>query len=184
MHLEPIADRPSHRFHCISQPDRSSVDGPWRQRRLKSILSIVVLLVLSACASLIDQEQRVKISINDMVPLDATLMEQRYLIKLRVQNRSGDPLVIDGMSFDLKLNGKAFASGVSNQQISVPAYAESLLEVKVSSTIFGIIRQFQSLEERRGKPFAYELSGSLSSPGSLFNIPFREIGEIALGANP
>lgn len=107
-------------------------------------------------------------------------MEQRYLIKLRIQNRSQKPLTIDGMSFDLKLNGKAFASGVSNQQATASAYGETMLEAKVSSTIFGVMRQLQSMQEMGSKPFQYEISGNLSIPDSYFNVPFRESGEIDL----
>ncbi len=149
---------------------------------LRVLLLVLFLGGLSACATLGEREQQVKVAMTSMAPLESTLMEQRYLIKLRIQNRSRSPLSIDGVSFDLSLNGKAFASGVSNQQTTVAAYDESLLEVKVSSTLFGVIRQIQSMQEMGGKPFAYEISGNLSTADSYFNLPFRESGEIDLSA--
>lgn len=149
---------------------------------LQMLMLLLFLSGLSACATLGQHEQRVKVTVTSMMPLESTLMEQRYLIKLRIQNRSQKPLSIDGVSFDLELNGKDFASGVSNQQITATAYGEALLEVKVSSTIFGVIRQIQSLQELEGKPFQYQISGNLSTPGSFINLPFRESGEIDLSA--
>ncbi len=149
---------------------------------LQLLMLLLFLSGLTACATLGQQEQRVKVTLTSMIPLESTLMEQRYLIKLRIQNRSQKPLSIDGVSFDLELNGKDFASGVSNQQATAAAYGEALLEVKVSSTIFGVIRQIQSLQEMEGKPFHYQISGNLSTSNGFFNVPFRESGEIDLSA--
>jgi LEA14-like dessication related protein len=148
---------------------------------LRLLLATCLLLLLAACASMRPQPDRIKVTMVDVRPLESTLMEQRYLIKLRVQNRSQQALTIDGVSFDLELNGRAFASGVSNQTLTAPGFGEGLVEVKVSSTLFGVIRQFQTLQSRETKPFEYRISGSLHSPDSLFSLPFDEQGEIDLG---
>jgi LEA14-like dessication related protein len=137
-------------------------------------------LLLAACASLMPQEDRVRVTIVDIRPLESTLMEQRFLVKLRLQNRSREALSIDGMSFDLELNGKAFASGVSNRALTAPGFGEALIELKVSSTLFGVIRQIRTLQSREPQPFGYRISGRLSSPGSLFGLGFDERGEIDL----
>ncbi len=146
--------------------------------RLPALL--VMSLLLAACASLMPQEDRVRVTIVDIRPLESTLMEQRFLVKLRLQNRSREALVVDGMSFDLELNGKDFASGVSNREATAPGFGEALIEVKVSSTLFGMIRQIQTLQNREPQPFQYRISGRLSSPGSLFGLGFDERGEIDL----
>jgi LEA14-like dessication related protein len=147
---------------------------------------LLLMLLLSACASLAPKQERVRVTIVDIRPLESTLMEQRFLVKLRLQNRSKTPLAIDGMSFDLELNDRDFASGVSNQAVTTPGFGEALIEVKVSSTLFGMIRQLQTLQNREPRPFHYRISGNLSSPGSLFGLTFSESGEIDLGlpANP
>jgi LEA14-like dessication related protein len=136
--------------------------------------------MLSGCAALQPREERVRVSIADIRPLASTLMEQRYLVKIRLQNRSKEALKIDGMSFDLDLNGKRFASGVSNQVTSVPGFSESTLEVNLSSTVFGLIKQFNALQHRQGGRFDYQISGNLSTPESLLSLPFSEKGEINL----
>jgi LEA14-like dessication related protein len=145
------------------------------------LLFLLLLGIVSGCATLYPQQERVKVTIANITPMDSTLMEQRFLVRLRIQNRTQKPMTIDGMSFDLELNGKDFASGVSNQQVTATAYGEALLDVKVSSTIFGVIRQIQSVQKLKGKPFHYEISGRLSSPDHFFTVPFRESGEIDLG---
>ena len=145
---------------------------------LMAFITILIVSTLTACATLGDYEERVNVTITDMTPLVSTLMEQRYLIRLRIQTRSRPPLTIDGVSLDMSLNGKAFASGVGNQNVIAPAYGEAMIEVKVSSTIFGLIRQIQSFQELEDKPFQYEISGNLSTPDSFLKVPYKESGEI------
>ncbi|MET0062875.1 MAG: LEA type 2 family protein [Candidatus Thiodiazotropha endolucinida] len=141
---------------------------------------LLLLQILSGCASLQSQEERIRVTIADLKPLESTLMEQRYLVKIRLQNRSKEELNIDGMSFDLDLNGKRFASGVSNQETTVQGFSESILEVKLSSTVFGLIKQFGALQDRQNGTFDYQISGSLSTPDSMLSLPFNEKGEINL----
>ncbi|MES9992019.1 MAG: LEA type 2 family protein [Candidatus Thiodiazotropha sp.] len=149
--------------------------------RLSLFIGLLILLqILSGCASLQMQQERVRVTIADLQPMESTLMEQRYRVKIRLQNRSKEELTIDGMSFDLDLNGKRFASGVSNQKASVPGFSESLLEVELSSTVFGLIKQFSALQNRKDGSFDYQISGSLSSPESMLALPFSEKGEINL----
>ncbi|MEW8247957.1 MAG: LEA type 2 family protein [Candidatus Thiodiazotropha endolucinida] len=145
-----------------------------------TVLLLLLLQILSGCASLQTQEERVRVTIADLKPLESTLMEQRYLVKIRLQNRSNEELNIDGMSFDLDLNGKRFASGVSNQEATVQGFSESILEVKLSSTVFGLIKQFGVLQERQNGTFDYQISGRLSTPDSIISLPFNEKGEINL----
>ncbi|MEW8505881.1 MAG: LEA type 2 family protein [Candidatus Thiodiazotropha sp.] len=151
-----------------------------RNRFSALMLLSTLILILSGCASLQMQEERIRVTIADLKPLESTLMEQRYLVKIRLQNRSKEELKIDGMSFDLDLNGKRFASGVSSQEASVAGFSESILEVELSSTVFGLIKQFSALQDRKNGSFDYQISGSLSSPDSMLTLPFSEQGEINL----
>jgi LEA14-like dessication related protein len=143
-------------------------------------VTLFLLQLISGCAALQTQKERVRVTIADLRPLESTLMEQRYLVRIRVQNRSKEALKIDGLSFDLDLNGKRFASGVSNQETTVAGFSESMLEVKLSSTVFGLIKQFGALQDRQTGVFDYRISGSLSSPDSMLALPFNEKGEVNL----
>ncbi len=107
-------------------------------------------------------------------------MEQRYQVDLRIMNRSNKALDIDGMSFDIELNGKDFASGVSNTQFKLEPLSETVVNVTVSSTIFGIIRQVNGFKKMKSGPFKYELSGTVYTSSSLFGISFLEQGEVDL----
>ena len=105
-------------------------------------------------------------------------MEQHYQIDLRIMNRSKEIFNIDGMSFDIELNNKDFASGVSNQPFRLEPLSETVVSVKVTSTIFGLIRQINNLQQQKSEPFKYEVSGHVYTSSGMFGIPFKEKGEI------
>ncbi len=140
------------------------------------------LLVLSGCASIAPQPDQFKVNISSMRMLESTLMEQRFQVSLRVMNRGREAVSIDGMSFDIELNGKDFASGVSNEKVTIPAFSEGIVSVNVTSTIFGIIRQLHGMQQDKAKTFHYQISGSIYPSNSLLSIPFKEEGEIDLNA--
>ena len=149
---------------------------------MQRILLLALFIGLSGCAGLEYREGDVKVTIASLQPLESTLMEQRYLARFRLQNRSKNVLSVQGMSFDVELNGQEFASGVSNQEVSVGAFDEAVIEAKLTSTIFGILRQIQSIEGLESKAFQYQISGRLHLEGAIFSVPFTESGEIDLRA--
>lgn len=147
---------------------------------LKKVIVVFLVILLSGCAGLGSKPEQFKVKIASMQMLQSTLMEQRYQIGLRIMNRSKDRFNINGMSFDIELNGKDFASGVSNEQFKLEPLSETIVKVTVSSTIFGLIRQVNGLNQLKSKPFKYELSGRIYSDSGLSGIPFKEKGEVNL----
>ena len=146
----------------------------------KQFIYFFMVLLLTSCAGLDKKPEAFKVNISSIKILDSTLMEQRYQVSLRILNKTRETYDVEGISFDIELNGKDFASGVSNQNIQIEPLSESVISVDVSSTIFGIIRQINNMQNNQTKAFNYELSGTLYSSGSLMGIPFRETGEIDL----
>jgi LEA14-like dessication related protein len=141
----------------------------------------LLLLAISGCASLLPADDRVRVTVSDIRVEEATLMEQLYRVTLRVQNRSDRPLVIRGGSFDLDLNGREFASGVSDSAVEVPAYGDVQIDVSMVSTVFGFVRLFRGLQQEPGDPLRYRISGHLAT-GGLAGVRFEESGEIDLRA--
>ena len=147
---------------------------------LRVLTIILIFSLLTACASMSPKEDELKVNLSSMKILESTLLEQRFAVKIRVQNRSQSRLDIKGLSFDLALNGKDFASGVSNQGLVIEPLSEAQLSVNITSTLFGLIRQVQSMQKLETEPFSYELSGTLHLGNKMFGQRFSEKGEIDL----
>jgi LEA14-like dessication related protein len=115
--------------------------------------------------------------------LESTLLEQLYEVTLRIQNRGDQEISIRGGSFDLEIDGKDFGSGVTDAQVTVAPYSDAKIDVRMVSTLFGMLRLIQSLQDQTGESggaLAYEISGRFSVEGNLGGVGFRETGEISL----
>ena len=105
------------------------------------------------------------------------------LVKLRIQNPNDSPLDFSGVYVQMNVQGKSFATGVSDAAGSVPRYGEAIVNVPVSISMIGIARQAIGVmtNEYQGK-LAYEMSGKLSGP-AFNSVRFKSTGEFVLPAD-
>lgn len=144
------------------------------------IILVAVLLTLSACAGLRHNSDSLKVNLSSLQVLEVRPLEQRFRADIRIQNRSRSPLQVEGLAFDLSLNGKQFASGVSNQHVTIEELSDAVVTVDLTSTLFGLIRQFQAFQSLENEPFRYAFNGVLYTGDSPFGIAFSDGGEIDL----
>jgi hypothetical protein len=69
--------------------------------------------------------ERPRINIANIVPREIKLFEQVFDLELRIQNPNDTPLAVNGLAFELELNDKRFATGVSNQSLVIDAVQPS-----------------------------------------------------------
>jgi LEA14-like dessication related protein len=115
-------------------------------------------------------------------PLQGEGLELRMLDKLRIQNPNDFPLDFNGVSVQMDVQGKRFATGVSDAGGSVPRFGETIVDVPVSISMFRIARQAMGVmtNEYRGK-LAYEMTGKLAGP-AFNSVDFQSNGEFTLPA--
>jgi len=151
-------------------------------RIMNALPALLGLLLLTGCAGLATREEPPRVNLVNLRIIDIQLFEQRYGLTLRIQNPDRNPLQIEGLSFKVELNGNAFAHGVSNQKVEVPAFGEAVMDLEMVSTLFNVVTQLRHLERQQGEPLSYRISGRLSLADSLLSIPFEQQGE--LGGTP
>lgn len=147
---------------------------------MKRLLSAILLLSIAGCAGLGGYRESVRVTVSAIELLESTMFEQLYRVTLRVQNRNEQPITIRGGSFDLTVNGRDFGSGVSDSVLTVPAYTDAQLEVRMVSTLFGMVRLFHGLASAEDTSLTYEISGRFTADGFLGGVTFREAGEFTV----
>jgi LEA14-like dessication related protein len=147
---------------------------------IKKFLLLLLLLLLSACASLMSKPESPTVTLAGMEILAADFFEQRFALDLRLQNPNDFNLPIRGLRYELILNGKPLATGVSNQQVDLPAYGEQVIRVESVSSLLSIFKQVQSLGESKSGALDYQLKGHVSLLDKSFKLPFDKRGEISL----
>lgn len=153
------------------------------------LLTLLALLV-AGCASL-PQRDPPQITLAGIEPLQGQGLELRLLVKIRVQNPNDAPIDYDGAYVRLDVQGKTFATGVSDARGSVPRFGEAVVAVPVTISAFRMARQVvgaMGAMERGDAPskIRYDLSGKLSGTG-FRSVRFGAQGELELpgaGAGP
>ena len=139
----------------------------------------LVTLGLAACAVFSPRDPLI-VQVAGIQPLTGEGLELRMLVKLRVQNPNDVAIDYHGVALDLEVNGRRLASGVSDQQGSVPRFGENVLSVPVTVSAFSAARQALGLAEPTGfDKVPYVLRGKLAG-GLLGTQRFVEKGTLDL----
>ncbi len=145
----------------------------------RPFLLALAALTLAACASVapLDPPQ---VTIGGVEALPGEGLELRMLVKLRVQNPNDRPIDYDGVYIKLEVQGRTFATGVSDESGSVPRFGEAVIGVPVTVSAFRMARQMMGMLD--GKPvdrIRYDMSGKLNGAG-FSTVRFQSQGEFAL----
>ncbi len=151
---------------------------------IRSVLFVLLafgVLLFGGCASLRYPEP-IDVIMAGVEPLQSQGLELRMLVKLRIQNPNDLPLDFNGVSVQMDVQGKRFATGVSDAVGSVPRFGETIVSVPVSISVFRIVHQAMDVmtNEYRGK-LEYEMTGRLAGP-AFNSVRFKSKGEFTLPA--
>ena len=160
-------------IHLMSDVPRNL---PW-----EIVIMLIAGVALAGCAGLPAAVEPPMVTISDFGVGSASLFEQQFNLKLRIQNPNPDELRIDGVAFDLEINDQPFAKGVGNQAVTVPRFGSGFMPVEAVTSLGGLLRQFGVLVQGEKPALKYRIKGSLSVAGGT-RIPFERRGEFDLGA--
>ncbi|NML31276.1 LEA type 2 family protein [Paraburkholderia antibiotica] len=153
--------------------------GSFRSARLRLFVLAVATLTLSACAGLLGGDP-LRVSVAGIEPLQGQGLEMRFNLKLRVQNPNDTAVSFNGISLDLDLNGKPFASGVSDQSGTVPRFGETIVSVPLTVPAFAAVRQALAFAgAAQSGQFPYTLHGKLAG-GLTGTTRFSDQGALSL----
>ena len=145
---------------------------------------IALVLLLLGCAALYQSMERPRINIANIMPRDIKLFEQVFDLELRIQNPNNTPLEVNGLAFELELNGKRFATGVSNQSLVIDRLSSDVIHVEAITTLVGVLRQIAEYQETPIPRVGYRIMGSIYSGSSNVKLRFDDYGEIKIPIEP
>lgn len=145
----------------------------------RSALLLPVLLLLTACASLSGRDP-LQVTVSGVEALPGEGLELRMLLKLRVQNPNDTPVDYNGVAISLDVQGRTFATGVSDAAGTVPRFGESVISVPVTVSALRMVRQVMGMMD--GKPvdtIRYDMRGKLQGAGFSAG-RFQSEGDLSL----
>jgi len=145
---------------------------------------IALVLLLFGCAALYPRMERPRINIANVMPMDIKLFEQVFDLELRIQNPNDTPLAVNGLAFELELNDKRFATGVSNQSLVIDRLSSDVIHVEAITTLVSFLRQVAEYQQTQNPRVTYRIKGSIYSGSAGTKLHFDDSGEIKIPIEP
>jgi len=143
-------------------------------------LMVAMTFLLSSCAWLHPGREQPEVHLTSIKPLPREGLEQRFLIGLNVVNPGAGELNISGLSYNLLLNGRKIASGVSGKMEGIPAYSESRIQLEASTHLISGLRVITELLKDPGAPVDYQLLTKIHTAWWPVPVEVSEQGSIRL----
>jgi LEA14-like dessication related protein len=143
-------------------------------------LFLSLFLLMAGCA--VDHplptppQVRVWLTHIDIVKLD--LPEQRYRVRLRIQNPSEYPLSAIGISLHLHLGEGHLGHGVSNQPIGLGAMSEVLVDMEIVSLDPVMAELVRWSQKPNYGSLAYEVEGRLLLSNEIPPVYYTSKGKL------
>ena len=136
-----------------------------RTNGYRSVWVVAAALLLASCASLQTRDP-LQVTMAGVESLPGEGMEVRLMVKLRVQNPNDAAIDFNGVALTMDVQGKTFASGVSDAAGSVPRFGETVVAVPVTISTFRLIRQAIDMVHGDGTgKLNYAMKGKLNGTG-------------------
>lgn len=139
----------------------------------------LIALSLTACSGLPPNAVAPKVSVAAVDVKSLGLFEQHFDVGLRVNNPNDFDLTIEALDFELELNGRAFATGLTRATTLIPAVSSALVRVDAVTQSTNLVQQIKSLSPdavKRGVP--YRITGRIKTDKSSAWFPFEKAGTV------
>ena len=143
------------------------------------VLSLILALSFLSCATIGKEPPRVHVV--DLQIQEVKAFETVLKMELRVINMNDMEIEIKGIDCNLEVNNKHFASGVSDQKTTIPAYGTTIIPMIVYSSVFDVVRGVLGLKGK--EKIEYNVTGRLHLEGAVLvpsTIRFESGGELSL----
>ena len=141
------------------------------------LLLILLACALAACTGLPYDAKPPRLSVAEVDIKHLGLFEQRFDLGLRVANPNDFDLRIEALEFELELNERAFAKGLTRASALIPANASVVMRVEAATQSKHLIQQLKTLPGDvlfEGVP--YRITGRVKTDRSSRWIPFDHRG--------
>jgi LEA14-like dessication related protein len=148
------------------------------------VCAIILASGLSGCTWMGTSMERPRINIANVTPTEIKLFEQLFDLELRIQNPNDSALAINGLSFELEINEKPFASGLSDQNVTIGRFSSGIIHVQAITSLWSFLRQVAEIQKTGMPRVAYRIRGAIYAGSSSIKLRFDDAGEIQIPVDP
>lgn len=144
---------------------------------LRRMLVGLAALGIAACGTVPYDARPPKVSVAEVNFKSLGIFEQRFDVGLRVRNPNDFDLKIEAIEFDLEVNDRPFAHGLSRTSTLVTATSSTVVRVEAVTQSRDLVHQLRTLPGdmlRQGVP--YRIKGRVKTDRASRWIPFEHAG--------
>lgn len=144
------------------------------------IAVLAAALLVAACTGLTSLEPpEVHVSSLRLLAAEPGSLEQQFEVGLRLLNPNNRDIAVDGMDFELEVNGQRLARGLSSESFTLPRLGEQTTALVVTTSVLDLLRQAYGLSRQGGEALDYRVRGRLHlGSGLVRTVPFDHAGRI------
>ena len=151
---------------------------PGFRRELAKIGCLVLTAALAACTPHFEKPD---IEVVGIERQSVQLLEQHFLVHLRVTNPNDRSIPIEGVSYVVSIDGDEVARGDSTQAVTIPARGSAQVDLPLTTTLHTGVARILTLLSQGGESFDYRVVGTARTGVVFFrNIPFDQRGTVRL----
>jgi LEA14-like dessication related protein len=146
-------------------------------------LLLVITTLLSGCSTWVSSRfQDPQVQLLSVEVVRAKLVEQEFLLKIRIDNPNSVSLPVRSLNYSVTLDNVLLAQGESREWFNVPAHGRHTFELPVQTNLWRHMRRVIKMLEKPESPIAYTFTGSVQT-GVLFgrSVHISRNGEIIPG---
>jgi LEA14-like dessication related protein len=124
----------------------------------------------------------VTVSLVDIKPAEATVLESSAVLTLRYSNENVIPIGLSGSSHKVYLNGSYVGKALSKEPVGLAALTTTTQDVTVRFENLALMRQFVAMRERQTAAYKIESVLYVTSGEEELNIKTSNSGSVDLRA--
>lgn len=155
-----------------------------KQIRLASAAGLTIafwlLVTLSGCAGLGKSFAPPGVKLAGLRLKAFNGLETVFEVQLRVFNGNDAAFMVKGVECELELNGRSFATGVSDAKTEIAAYGTGVIPITVYSSVLDMVNTARGLSQN--DRLQYRIKGKLHLGGDAFLppvLPFKSEGTLS-----
>lgn len=140
-------------------------------------VALLALGLLAGCAALAPHFEHPHLYLISVEVKDATLAEQHFRVRMRVENPNDRALPVRGIDYTLQIGGEDFGAGSSVSAFTVPPHGDAEFEMLMTTNLAATLWKVLPRLKDSSQPLDYRLVGKVSSDlAFLHTIPFDQRG--------
>ena len=148
--------------------------------KFKQSILMIIVFVAVGCAPLLPNFETPTVTLSSFRVLPGSSIVPTFEIGLHVINPNRTALKLQGLSYNVELEGFRVLSGVSNQLPVIEAYGEGDVLLQAKPDLFSTISLFTNLINQPRDNFSFSLEALLDVGGLMPKIRVQKEGMLSL----